>query len=157
MLLPHIVSTSKPYFDETYAMEQYVKASPSSTQLYYFIEKYARIYGVPVAVAFRIAKMETNFRNPLNFRYKHNQTSIANAYGPMQVLHTTAVYVSGNDSLTTDQVLNDIELNVFLSMKYLRQLYDKYGSWALAAGYYNTGHPILNDYALQVKQIENQL
>ena len=32
-------------------------------------------------------------------------------------------------------------------MKVLRYLYNQYGDWAIACGYYNTGQPIVNDYA----------
>jgi soluble lytic murein transglycosylase-like protein len=32
-------------------------------------------------------------------------------------------------------------------MKVLSDLYDKYGNWKKALGAYNTGRPIINDYA----------
>ena len=136
-------------------VELYIKSSPSSFQMYHYINKYAEVYKVPLPVAYKIARLETNYKNPLNFRYDHKQISSMNAYGPMQILLSTARDVSGDDTLTKESLLNDIELNVMLSMKYMRQLYDAYHDWSLAAGYYNTGRPQLNDYALAVREVIN--
>ena len=32
-------------------------------------------------------------------------------------------------------------------MKLLRRLHDKYGDWEIVCGCYNTGKPLVNDYA----------
>ena len=32
-------------------------------------------------------------------------------------------------------------------MKLLRKLHDKYGDWEIVCGCYNTGKPLINDYA----------
>jgi soluble lytic murein transglycosylase-like protein len=56
--------------------------------------------------------------------------------------------------LTKADLLNDLELNVKLSMEILRYLKNKYGSWELALGAYNTGKPIINQYAQQIVQFK---
>jgi hypothetical protein len=45
------------------------------------------------------------------------------------------------------ELMTNIDLNVMISMKMLRARYDTYHSWALSCGGYNTGSPIINDYA----------
>ncbi len=64
----------------------------------------------------------------------------------MQIMPGTAKmvqkYIVPNDKLKTD-----IKLNVEISMKLLRKLYDKYHNWAVVCGCYNTGKPMINDYA----------
>jgi soluble lytic murein transglycosylase-like protein len=49
-----------------------------------------------------------------------------------------------------DQLKNDIELNVKTSMMLLRHLFDVYKDWKLVFGAYNTGRPLINQYALDV-------
>ena len=46
--------------------------------------------------------------------------------------------------------MKDIDFNVECSLKLLRQLYDRYGDWKLVFGAYNTGKPIVNEYAINV-------
>ena len=47
-------------------------------------------------------------------------------------------------------LLNDIDYNVETSMRILKYLKKRFGRWDLAAGAYNTGRPIVNEYARQV-------
>ena len=54
---------------------------------------------------------------------------------------------TGNDFILIDNRQNNIELNIRTSMKLLHQLYGRYGNWGLVCGCYNTGRPIVNDYA----------
>jgi hypothetical protein len=45
------------------------------------------------------------------------------------------------------ELMTNIDLNVMISMKMLRARYNTSHSWALSCGGYNTGSPIINDYA----------
>ena len=48
------------------------------------------------------------------------------------------------------QLRTDLKYNIRTSMGYLRRLYNRYKSWPIVFGYYNTGYPRVNDYALRV-------
>ena len=48
---------------------------------------------------------------------------------------------------TKKRLTNDIELNVETSMKLLNRLYTLYKDWTIVCGCYNTGRPLVNDYA----------
>ena len=58
--------------------------------------------------------------------------------------------------LTKNDLLNNLKLNVYLSMKILSYLKNKYGSWELALGAYNTGRPIVNQYALNISNFDTE-
>jgi soluble lytic murein transglycosylase-like protein len=45
------------------------------------------------------------------------------------------------------RIMTDIRLNVETSMKLLRKLYNRYHDWTIVCGCYNTGRPMINDYA----------
>lgn len=123
---------------------------PHSIQVYNNIKKYCKIYNVPERIAFKIANAESGFKGPMDLNYKSNLTSSANAVGPMQLIYSTALYMSDDKTISYNMVKNDIELNVKLSIKYLRYLFDRYKSWKIACGAYNTGRPIVNRYAIKV-------
>jgi soluble lytic murein transglycosylase-like protein len=57
-------------------------------------------------------------------------------------------------SVTKTDLLNNLELNVELSMRILSHLKKKYGSWQLALGAYNTGKPVVNGYASSIVNFE---
>ena len=135
--------------------ESYLRYAPASIQMHYYIKKYAEMYKVPLDIAYKIARLETNYKGPTHFTYNAAQTSYMNAYGPFQILLSTAREVSGNPELSKEELLNNIDLNVCIGIKYLSQLYNEYHSWAIAAGYYNTGRPQLNEYAMAVKSVSN--
>ncbi len=124
--------------------------APPSLQVYYAIKRYAKLYNIPEKIAFGIARNETSFRNPMNFNYNHKQISSANAMGTMQVQYRTAKDVEQNKKFTKEELLNNIDLNVNISLKYLRQLYNRYKNWDIALGYYNTGYPKINEYAKSI-------
>jgi soluble lytic murein transglycosylase-like protein len=64
----------------------------------------------------------------------------------MQIMPQYASYYAGFK--VKKPVLKDsIELNVEISMKMLRDWYNRYNDWGKAAGAYNTGKPIMNNYA----------
>lgn len=125
------------------------KTDVPSIELYYAILKYSKEFNIPQEYAFGIAYVETGYQGPLHFNYDHRQTSSAGALGPMQIMPSTANWIN-QKKIDKKIVLNDIDFNVRTSMKLLRQLKDKYDSWLVVFGYYNTGYPIINDYARKV-------
>lgn len=122
---------------------------PSCLQMYYYIEQYADSFDIPINYAFGIAHNETGYDGPFDWKYNHKQSSKAGAQGPMQVLPTTAKFVNGR-KVASSKLRLDIEYNIMTSMKLLRRLHDKYKNWKVVFGYYNTGRPIINKYALRV-------
>ena len=129
--------------------EKITSVDPPCMQLYYNIERYADTFNIPKKYAYGIANAETSYKGPFHFEYNPHQTSCAGAVGPMQVMPSTARYLN-KDQCTEDQLKNDIEYNVYTSMKLLRKLYDKYGDWKTVFGCYNTGRPCINGYAEKV-------
>ena len=67
----------------------------------------------------------------------------------MQILLSTARYLN-SDNVSRIQLRTDLKYNIRTSMGYLRRLYNRYKSWPIVFGYYNTGYPRVNDYALKV-------
>jgi soluble lytic murein transglycosylase-like protein len=68
------------------------------------------------------------------------------AQGLMQIMPATARFIN-KESVPTNTLRTDIELNIRTSMKLLRHLHDRYGDWGVVCGCYNTGRPIINGYA----------
>ena len=83
-------------------------------------------------------------------KYDHKQVSFAGAVGPMQVMPTTAAFINHKATVSKKKLTDDIEYNVETSMKLLRYLYDKYGDWPTVFGAYNTGRPLVNQYAMDI-------
>lgn len=133
---------------ETLQEEEVVRSSPA-IQMYFYIKKYSKEYGVPEAYAFAVAYQETRYQGPLHLNYNHRLTSSAGAVGPMQVIPKYAHKFAGR-TVTSEEMRNDIGLNVKVSIMMLRKWYDVYKDWGLAAGAYNTGHPVINSYAKSV-------
>lgn len=125
------------------------KNDPPCLQMYFYIKKYAKQYNIPLDYAFGLAYQETGYRGPFHFKYNPKQTSFAEAKGPMQIMLSTARGIN-KDNVSEYRLLNDIEYNVRTSMKFLRILKDRYGDWGLVMGYYNTGRPCINEYALKI-------
>jgi len=121
-------------------------SSTYSLKMYESIEKYSDKYEIPKYIAYNIAYLETRYRGPFDFRYNGSLVSSAGAKGPMQILPTTANYISGK-SITNKELLHNVELNVEISMKLLNKLHKSYNDWSLVCGYYNTGYPKVNEYA----------
>ena len=131
------------------------KDMPPSMQLYYHIVKYSKEYGVPLNIAFGVAHHESGYEGPFDWTYNPKLTSIANAYGAMQIQVPTANSFS-DTKVTRVDLLNNLELNVDLSMRILSYLKKKHGDWKLALGAYNTGRPIVNQYALNITNFDAQ-
>ena len=120
--------------------------SPVCLRMYNSIEKYSKMYRVPKYVAYNVAYKETHYQGPFHWSYNPYQTSYANAVGPMQIITKYAHPYAGR-RVSQKELTRNIELNVMVSMKMLRARYNTYHSWALSCGGYNTGSPIVNEYA----------
>jgi hypothetical protein len=127
-----------------------ISFAPLSVQVYHHFTAWADSFNVPTKIVKGILREETNFRTPLNFGYNPYQISYADAYGPAQVQLETARWVANDETITKHDVLYNIKFNAYLSMKYIRHLKDRYGSWLTACGYYNTGYPVVNQYARNI-------
>ncbi len=123
---------------------------PPCLRMYEAIEKYATMYNIPKRYAYGVAQVETGYRGPFHWKYKQNQTSCVGALGPMQIMPGTADMMWPNKDISRTRLKEDIEFNVHTSMKLLRKLHDKYNDWKLVFGCYNTGRPLINDYAIRV-------
>lgn len=126
---------------------------PPCIQMYYYIEQYSKQYNIPRKYAYGIAYKETGYRGPFHWKYNHEQVSYVGALGPMQIMPSTATHINGV-SVSNEKLKTDIEYNVHTSMKLLQRLKNKYGSWELAFGAYNTGRPMINQYAMDVYHFE---
>lgn len=120
--------------------------SPTSIKMYELIEKFSDKYEIPKYVAYNVAFLETRYEGPFDWTYNPYLTSSAGAVGPMQIMPSTANYIQ-KETITKDRLKTDLKLNVEISMKLLRKLHDRYGDWSIVCGCYNTGRPIVNDYA----------
>ena len=140
-------SVVDPYL-ENVSDDNIVNSSPS-IQMYFYIKKYAAEFAIPEPYAFSLAYQETRYGGPLDLNYNHKQTSFAGALGPMQIMPATAKLIYGH-AVPKMQLMSDINLNVMISMKLLRRLYDKYNDWGLVFGAYNTGKPCVNGYARNI-------
>lgn len=120
--------------------------SPTSLKMYELIEKYSDKYNIPKHIAYNVSYKETRYKGPFDWKYNPAQESNAGAVGPMQVMLATANYIN-DDRTDKNSLKTDLKLNIETSMKLLRRLHDKYGRWDLVCGAYNTGRPMVNDYA----------
>lgn len=125
---------------------------PKSIIMYDCIEKYSNIYEIPKYIAYNVAYKETRYKGPFDWGYNPERISFVGALGPMQIMPSTGrsyynKIMGFKGTLSNDKLLTDIETNVMLSMKILRRTYDRVGNWSIACGEYNTGRPIINEYA----------
>lgn len=142
-------------FSSVDVLDGYIKMSPASVQVFYYTRKYCQLYDISETLAFRVARLETTYRGPDVKDYNPVQISSGNALGPYQLLLSTArdMYVllglGERHELTRQMLLDDVELNVMLGIRYLRWLHDNISKdWKIVAGFYNTGYKMVNDYAL---------
>ena len=122
---------------------------PPCLQMYYHIERYADSFNIPKRFAYGIAKSESGYNGPFHWKYNHAVSSGSGAYGPMQLLLSTA-YSVNKEKVTVHKLRNDIDYNVMTSMKLLRKLNNKYKDWKTTFGAYNSGHPCVNGYAIKI-------
>ena len=126
-----------------------------SIRMYFALKKYSEKYSVPEEIAFAFAYRETGYRGPNHRSYEWRLVSSAGALGPMQIMPTSGRKFAPkkySDSL----LLNDIDYNVETSMRILKYLKRRFGRWDLAAGAYNTGRPVVNEYARQIASLSYQ-
>lgn len=121
--------------------------SPTCLVMYHWIEKYSKQYKVPKYIAYNVAYLETGYRGPFHWSYDPYRTSSAGAVGPMQIITRWAHKYAGR-RVSEKELRTDLELNVRVSMKMLRERYRITHDWGLACGGYNTGSHIMNDYAV---------
>jgi soluble lytic murein transglycosylase-like protein len=120
--------------------------NPIPLEMYENLEKYSNEYDIPKHVFYNIAYLETRYRGPFDWDYNPYLVSSAGALGPMQIMPSTADLIC-KENTSNKKLKTDIELNISISAKLLRKLYDKYGDWEIVCGCYNTGKPIINEYA----------
>lgn len=131
------------YFEERLDMAN----GSISLQMYESIEHWSDSFNVPKYVAYNVAYQETGYKGPFHFNYNPYQTSSAGAVGPMQIITIYAHTYAGRH-LSEKELKTNIDLNVKISMQMLRVWYNIYKDWELAAGAYNSGQPIRNNYAV---------
>lgn len=142
------------FIEKKYVHNEYVyidgtggeSSLPVSLKMYEIIEELSLKYNIPKHIAYNVAFKETRYEGPFDWNYNPYLTSSAGAEGPMQIMPATANGIN-KKKIDTETLRTDLRLNVETSMKLLRRLYDKYGNWSIVCGYYNTGQPIVNDYA----------
>lgn len=122
---------------------------PPCLEMYYSIEKHAEKYNIPRKYAYGVAFKETGYVGPLDWGYTPSRISGAGAVGPMQIIPSTASYIWGY-KVDKDKLKNNIDFNVETSMKYLAYLKNRYKDWEIVFGFYNTGYPVVNQYASDV-------
>lgn len=91
----------------------------------------AERYGIPTDLAIKLGWQESRF-NP-------GAVSPKGATGPAQLMPSTARELGVKD------IRNPAE-NIDGGMRYLRQMYDKYGDWKLALAAYNAGPGRVDEY-----------
>jgi soluble lytic murein transglycosylase-like protein len=123
--------------------------SRPSIQMYFYIKKFSKQFSIPEPYAFSLAYQETGYQGPLHLDYNPTQTSFAGALGPMQIMPATAELILGR-KISKKRLLSDLRLNVYVSMKLLRRLHNRYQNWGLVFGAYNTGTPCVNKYAKNI-------
>jgi len=123
---------------------------PPCIEMHNCIEKYSEMYDIPKKYAYGVAFKETRYQGAFHWNYNHKQISCVGAVGPMQVMYSTAKMMWRDKYFTKDDLKTNIDFNVETSMKLLRHLHDRYGDWKIVFGCYNTGRPIVNQYAIDV-------
>lgn len=144
--------TFREFSDDDLVSESELKdiewQSPS-LRMYVAIKKYSAEFKIPEKIAFAFAWHETRYQGPNHQGYEWRLISKSGALGPMQIMP-----VAGRNfcpgKYSDSMMLNDIDYNVRTSMKLIRYLKDRFGTWERAAGAYNTGQPVVNSYAVGV-------
>jgi len=131
---------------ESIEFEEYNNKTATSLEIYKSIKKYSRQYNVPDYIMFNMAFKETSYRGPFHWNYNSQRISSTGALGPMQIIKSTADWVTG-EKIEKQELLTNTDLNVQISAKYLNMLYKRYKDWNLVCGYYNTGYKKTNDYS----------
>lgn len=150
-LLYNLYTTERSKIQHT-SMVTYEHSHPS-LKMYYCLKKYSKMYNIPEEYAFAIAYQETRYQGPFHKDYSWSMTSTAGAVGPMQIIPRYGKSYAKkylNREITDQELNEDIELNVQISMLMIRDWKDMSGDWRLAFGGYNTGKLLINQYAINV-------
>lgn len=124
--------------------------TPDCIKVFSSIEKYSKMYDIPMKYALGIAYYETRYEGPTHWGYSaDDKISSAGAIGAMQIMSSTANII-WNESISPEKLMSDIDFNIETSMKLLRILHDKYQNWKIVFGCYNTGKPLINDYSEKI-------
>lgn len=102
-----------------------------ATQYDAIIQKASLTYGIPEKMIKAVIKQESNFNT--------NATSSVGAAGLMQLMPATAQYLGVTNT-------RDAEQNIMAGTKYLKQMYDKFGSYELMLAGYNAGPGNVSKY-----------
>ena len=112
------------------------------------IQSAAKQYQIDPDLIRAIISVESNW-DPNAYRAEPRISDAS--YGLMQLLLSTARSVSGNPSLTTNQLI-DPTLNISLGSQYLRTLHNRHGNLTDAIASYNAGSPIKSSDGQYVNQ-----
>ena len=98
-----------------------------------YVEKYAEENSIDSLLVYAIIKAESNFDN--------DAVSNKGATGLMQLMDDTAKEVATNEAIeyTSEDNLNDPELNIQIGVKYFKNLLEIFGNIAVALAAYNAG------------------
>jgi soluble lytic murein transglycosylase-like protein len=132
--------------NESFEPKEMLLTSPPCIFMFESIEKYSTKYKIPRYIAYNIAFKETTYLGPFHWKYNPSRESCVGAVGPMQVMPATANFINKFNT-SKDNLRSNVSFNVETSMKYLNYLYKRYKKWDIVCGCYNTGRPIINEYA----------
>lgn len=121
--------------------------APPSLQMFNIIESASDSFNIPRYILYNVAYLETHYQGPFDWQYNPYLTSPAGAVGPMQIIPKFAPSFH-KGKISAKELKNNLKLNVEVSCKMLKFLYKQYGRWDLVLGYYNTGYPNVNEYAV---------
>jgi soluble lytic murein transglycosylase-like protein len=134
----------------------YFTSETVSLQMHESIEHWSDSFNIPKYIAYNLAYKETGYRGPFHWGYNPKQVSNMGAVGPMQIIPRYAHYFAGR-KVTEKELMEDIDLNVKISMKMLRYWYNIHHDWTLSCGAYNSGKPIRNEYAVYISSTKNYI
>lgn len=100
-------------------------------------------YGIPAGLLSRQAQRESNY-NP-------NARSGAGALGIMQIIPRWHPALDPGDAAADAAAAFDPARAIPYAAKYLRALYDRFGSWTLALAAYNAGPTVVAKYGLDAQ------
>ena len=103
---------------------------PAAGEVGQKVSSAAERYGIPQAIAHRLVRQESGG--------KQDAVSSAGAIGVMQLMPGTA------RDLGVDP--NNLDQNIEGGMRYLAQMYKKFGNWSLALAAYNAGPGAVEKY-----------
>ena len=113
-----------------------------------YIQTASASYSVPVPLIKAIIKIESDYRPSVYKQEPHVKDA---SWGLMQVLLSTAKWISGNNDLTASQLM-DPSFNIYVGTKYLAYLMGRYSKLTDVMAAYNAGSPRLDASGKYVNQ-----